>query len=84
MALTLESTLRNELFIQVKYCNPSSQSCVQKVAARNQQECKTSCGGLHADVTFTDDLFDTFVTKQLKEQHSNLADGKLNVDCETD
>ena len=64
--------------MQVKYCNPSSQPCVAKVAARNQRECKTSCGGLHADVTFTDDFFDTFVTKQLKKQHSNLAEGKLN------
>ena len=65
--------------MQVRYCNPLTQSCVEKVASGTQRECKTSCRGLHADVTYTDDFFDTFVIKQIKEQHSNLADGKLHV-----
>ena len=56
-----------------------NQPCVERVAIdvyQIQDDCKTSCNGLHADVTYTDDLFDTFVTKQIKEQHSNLADGE--------
>ena len=63
-----------------------NQPCVERVAIdvyQIQDDCKTSCNGLHADVTYTDDLFDTFVTKQIKEQHSNLADGEQPLDTET-
>ena len=65
------------LSIQVKYCNPISQPCVERVANQNTRQCRTSCRGLHADVTHTDDSFATFVTQQLKEQHTNLADGEI-------
>ena len=62
---------------QVNYCNPVQQLCVERVLKKDEEGCRSSCRGLHADVTHTDDSFAQFITNQVEKQQSNLAKGKL-------
>ena len=61
---------------QVNYCNPTQYLCVERVIEKTNIGCRTSCIGLHADVTHSDDSFAKFVTDNLQKQQSNLAEGK--------
>ena len=56
------------------------QLCVERVRKQKHVGCKTSCSGLHADVTHTDDSFAMFVTEHLEKQQSNLAKGRIESD----
>ena len=65
----------NKLFPQVKSCDPMDQLCVERVSEEEGQiVCETSCSGLHADVTNTDD---DSVHYQFLKQQTNLKRGKL-------
>ena len=64
--------------MQVSFCNPVQQLCVERVAKQNH-ECRTSCTGLHADVTNTDDYLIKFITVELEKQQNNLARGKISA-----
>ena len=60
--------------LQVTYCNPQQQLCVKNMTKQNHG-CRTSCTGLHADVTHTDDSLTKFMTDQFERQQNNLARG---------
>ena len=63
------------LSLQVKFCKPVEQMCVERVRNQIVDGCRTSCSGLHADVTHTDDSFIQFIRDQFEKQQSDLAKG---------
>lgn len=67
------------LSLQAGYCNPVEQMCVQRVQKQKVDGCRTSCTGLHADVTLTDDSFTRFIRDQFEKQQSDVAKGKSGM-----
>ena len=65
--------------MQVSYCNPVQQLCVKNMTQQNHG-CRTSCTGLHADVTHTDDSLTKFIIDQIEKQQNNLARGIWYID----